>query len=102
MCTSEVYMGIGWECVCLPVYLVEEETRHKCLKRGGKVQGCTSANASVLRFVCEGGVKMNNAMFTFVGYNELERCLLLNIMTRRSASDHPPFLPLLWGPCVRA
>lgn len=49
-------------------------------------------NASVLGSVCEeGGIKMSNAMFTFVEYNELKRCLLLNIVTRRRASDHPPF-----------
>lgn len=81
------------ECVRLPVYLVEEEMVHECLKCGGNIQGCMSAKASVLRSVCEGGRKMNNAVFTFVEYNELKCCLLLNSITRRRASDHPPFLP---------
>lgn len=64
---------------------------------------CVCVNASVLGSVCEeGGIKMSNAMFTFVEYNELKRCLLLNIVTRRRASDHPPFLTPLWGLCVRA
>lgn len=91
-----------WECVRLPVYPVGEEMVHECLKCGGNIQGWLSADASVLRSVCEGGIKMNNAMFTFVEYNELKCCLLLNILTRRRASDCPPFLPPLRGLCVRA
>lgn len=90
-----------WECVHLPTYLVEEEVVCECLKRGGNIQGCTSANTSVLRSVCEGGIKMNDAVFAFVEYNELKCCLIINIIKRR-ASDHPPFLPPLWGLCVRA
>lgn len=86
--------------ICL--FVCGRRNVHECLKCGGNIQGSMSANASVLRSVCEEGIKMNNAMFTFVEYNELKCCLLLNIIIRRRASDHPPFLPLVWGLCVRA
>lgn len=72
------------ECVHPPAYLVREEIVFECLKCGGNIQGCMSANASILRSVCEGSIKMNNAMFTSVERNELKRCLLLNIITRRA------------------
>lgn len=69
------------ECVHPPAYLVGEEMVLKC---GGNIQGCMSANAPILRSVCEGSIEMNNAMFTSIEYNELKHCLLLNIITRRA------------------
>lgn len=54
-----------WECVHPPAYLVGEEMVCECLKCDGNIQGCMSANASIPRSVCEGSIKINNAMFTF-------------------------------------
>lgn len=42
------YMRMEWECVHPPAYLVGEEMVCECLKCGGNIQSCMSANASIL------------------------------------------------------